>query len=56
MEQILNMNYKIAYLVKVYNIPSYLVINFDQTNIHLVPSAWRRTKDVKGVKDVKILG
>ena len=50
------MNYIIAYLVKVYDILLYLVINSDQTGIHLVPSAGGRTWDVKGVKDVKILG
>ena len=43
MEQGLNMNYMIAYLVKVYNIPTYLVINPDQTGIHLIPSAGGRT-------------
>ena len=43
MEQGLNMNYGIAYLVKVYNIPTYLVINPDQTGIHLIPSAGGRT-------------
>ena len=56
MEQGLNMNYRIAYLVKVYNIPPYLVINSYQTGIHLIPSAGGRTWDVKGVKDVKIFG
>ena len=56
MEQSLNMNYWITYLVKVYNIPPYLVIYLNQTGIHLVPSVGGRTWDVKIVKDVKILG
>ena len=50
------MNCIIAYIVKVYNIPLYLVINSNQTSIHLVPLVGGRFWDVKGVKDVKILG
>ena len=56
MKQRLNMNYRIAYLAKVYGIPSSLVVNSHQTGIHLVPAAGGKTWDVKGTKDVKILG
>jgi hypothetical protein len=38
MKQRLNMNYMVAYLVKIYGIPSSLMINLDQTDIHLVPT------------------
>jgi len=54
MEQGLNMNYRVAYLAKVYGIPSSLVVNSDQTGIHLVPAAGGKTWDAKGSKDVKI--
>ena len=50
------MNYRVAYLAKVYGIPSSLVVNLDQTGIHLVPAAGGKTWNVKGTKDVKILG
>ena len=56
MEQGLYMNYRIAYLVKVYTIPPCLVINSDKSRIHLGPLGGGRTLDVNGVKDVKILG
>ena len=49
------MNYKIVNIVKVYNIHPYLVINSDQTGIHLVPLAGGRIWNVKRVDDVKIL-
>ena len=39
MEQELNMKYRVAYIVKVFGIPSSLVVNSDQTGIHLVPIA-----------------
>ena len=55
MEQRLNMNYRVAYLAKVYGIPSSLVVNSDQTSIHLIPAARGKTWDAKGTKDVKIL-
>ena len=43
MEQGLNMNYMVAYLAKFYGIPSSLVVNSDQTGIHLVPAAGGKT-------------
>jgi hypothetical protein len=49
-------NYKVTYLAKVYGIPSSLVINSEQTDIHLVPAAGSKTWDAKCIKNVKILG
>jgi hypothetical protein len=43
MEQGLNMNYIVTYLAKVYGITSSLVVNLDQTDIHLVPAAGGKT-------------
>ena len=43
MKQGLNMNYRVAYLTKVYGIPSSLVINLDQMGVHLVPTTWDKT-------------
>jgi hypothetical protein len=50
-----DMAYRIAALVKTYDIPKELVINSDQTALHIRPST-DQTYDVKGVKDVKSLG
>jgi hypothetical protein len=50
-----DMAYSIAALVKTYDIPEELVINSDQTALHIRPST-DQTYDVKGVKDVKNLG
>ncbi len=49
------MAYRIVALVKTYDIPEELVINSDQTVLHIRPST-DQTYDVKGVKDVKNLG
>ena len=45
-----------AYLVKVHNIPMELVVNSDQTGIHLVPTGGSRTWETKGSKHVKVHG
>ena len=45
-----------AYLVKVYNIPKELVVNTDQTCIHLVLTGGSRTWETKGAKHIKIHG
>ena len=50
------MTLKIAYLIKLYNIHLSLVVNTDQTNIHLVPLAGDRTWEKKGSKDVGVIG
>jgi hypothetical protein len=44
------MAYKVAYLVKSYNIPTTLVINIDQTCVHLVPTRGEMTWEMKGKK------
>ncbi len=50
-----DMAYRIVALVKTYDIPEELVINFDRIALHIRPST-DQTYDVKGVKDVKSLG
>jgi hypothetical protein len=52
----LNISYWIAYLVKVYNIPSSLVVNNNRTKVHLLLIVSERTWEIKGKKYVKILG
>lgn len=47
--------HRIAALVKQYKISQHLVINYDQTGLHLVPNS-KRTYEKKGLEDVKILG
>jgi hypothetical protein len=43
----LRMTQRIAYLVKCYNIPCELVVNINQTRVHLVPTGGTRTWEVK---------
>jgi hypothetical protein len=50
------MSYRVAYLVKLYSIPRELIINTDQTGIHLVPIGGSHTWERRGAKDVKFLG
>ena len=50
MEQGLNMNYRVAYLAKICDIPSFLVVNSNQTGVYLVPTAWGKTWDAKDTK------
>ena len=45
-----------AYLVKVHNIPQELVVNSDQTWIHLVLTGGSKTWKTKGAKHVKVHG
>ena len=45
-----------AYLVKVHNIPKELVVNSDQTWIHLVSTGESRTWETKEAKHVKVHG
>jgi hypothetical protein len=52
----LNISYQVAYLVKVYNIPSSLVLNNSQTKIHLVSIAIEKTWEIKGKRHMKIIG
>jgi hypothetical protein len=46
----------IAYLIKVYNIPLSLVVNTDQTIIHLVPLDGDRIWEKKRSNDVGVIG
>ena len=55
-EQGLKMSQRIAYLVKAYSIPHELVVNTDQTGIHLVPTRGAHTWALKGSKHVLVHG
>jgi hypothetical protein len=47
----------LAFLVDRYDIPTALVVNFDQTGMNIVPAAnGARTWAEKGTKEVKLLG
>lgn len=50
------MAHQTAYLVKAHSIPPELVINTDQTGIHLVPTGGAHTWAEKGSKHVQVLG
>ena len=52
----LTMAQRCAYLIKVHNIPESLVVNSDQTDIHLVPTGGARTWNTKGIKQVRVNG
>jgi hypothetical protein len=52
----LRMTQRIAYLVKCYNVPCELVVNTDQTGIHLVPTGGTKTWEEKGSKHVAVIG
>ena len=45
-----------AYLVSVHNIPKELIVNTDQTGIHLVSTSDSRTWEMKGAKHIRIHG
>jgi len=47
---------RLAYYVRVFNVPRSNVFNADQTGVTLVPSGNDRTYDVKGGKDVSVIG
>ena len=51
----LRMAQRIAYLVKCYNVPCELVVNTDQTRIHLVPTSGTETWKKKGSKHVAVI-
>ncbi len=50
------MAHMVAYLVKAYNIPTSLVINTEQTRVHLVPTRGDRMWETKGTKHIQVLG
>lgn len=54
--QTLRATQRIAYLVEQYYIPPDLIINFDQTGLHLQPTAGTSTFEVKGSKLVPVEG
>ena len=47
---------RLAYMVKMFDVPKALVINFDQTGMKLVPTGSGYTYHLKGAKDVPIVG
>ena len=47
---------RLAYYVRVFNVPPSNVFNADQTGVTLVPSGNDRTYDVKGGKDISVIG
>lgn len=47
--------HRIAALAKQYKVSAHLIMNFDQTGLHLVPNS-KRTYEKNGSEDVKILG
>jgi hypothetical protein len=55
-EQRMKMAQRCAYLVKIHSIPSELVVNTDQTGIHLVPTRGARTWEKKGARHVNVHG
>jgi hypothetical protein len=50
------MAHRVAYLVKVYNIPMCLVVNTNQIGVHLVPTGRDQTWETRGVEHVQVLG
>jgi hypothetical protein len=50
------MAHKVVFLAKAYNILVCLVVNIDQTRVHLVPTRGDRTWETKGAKHIQILG
>jgi hypothetical protein len=50
------MSQRVAYLVKAHSIPPELVVNTDQTGIHLVPTGGAHTWVLKGSKNVLVHG
>jgi hypothetical protein len=51
-----NMAYRVAYLVALYKILLELVVNIDQTGIHLVSTSGSQTWEKRGAKDIKVPG
>ena len=47
---------RLAFLVRRHDIPPALVVNFDQTGIHLVPTAGGRTYAPTGKKEICLIG
>ncbi len=47
--------YRVYYLIKTYPIPPTLIVNNDQTRVHLVFNGGERTWEPKGTKHVQVL-
>jgi hypothetical protein len=47
---------RLAYYVRVFNVPPSNLFNADQTGVTLVPSGNDRTYDVKRGKDISVIG
>lgn len=45
-----------AYLVEVHNMLQQLVVNTNQTEVHLVPTGGAKTWETKGTKHIKVHG
>jgi hypothetical protein len=54
-QKITIMTHRIAYLIKLYNIPTYLVVNKNLIRIHLVTIKKDQTWETIGVKHVQVL-
>jgi hypothetical protein len=50
------MVHKVTYLVKAYNVPALIVINMDQTRIHLVPTCGEKYGERKDQNTYMFLG
>jgi hypothetical protein len=50
------MAHRVAYLVKVYNIPMCLILNTNKIGVHLVPTGGDRSWETTGPKHVQVLG
>ncbi len=48
--------HRVAYLVKVYNIPMCVIVNTNQIGVHLVPTGRDQTWETRGAKHVHVLG
>jgi hypothetical protein len=55
-EQGMKMAQRYAYLVKIYNIPSELVVNTDQINIYFIPTSGTRIWEKKCSRHVDVHG
>jgi hypothetical protein len=49
------MAYQVAYLMKAYNILVILIVNSDQTNVHFIPIAGKRTLENKRTQHIQVL-
>jgi hypothetical protein len=50
------MAYRVVYLAALYKIPLELVVNTNQTGMHLVPTDESQTWEKRGAKNIEVLG